>query len=225
MLGYIYYVTFLIRRNNIFLRLSNYALYHDKLWQLIRKFETDFHLQFEHVSKVDIALDSTLDTSIAVYNMMKEDYSIDWVINGHRIYDRDATIKELFWTNSGSLNNPDANRSLYVKQSEGLTLNCYDKTCEVSDKFNNKYYQIGDWYYDEDNNLVEGDNIYRNETRLTRKSIINYTTGHHINDNQFLDMLQSPETLSEIFRNTSRKLIRWNKKGKSQDITTLISSC
>ena len=218
--GYLYYETYLLRREKIYLRLANYTLYNEGYWQLLRDFETDCGLKFVHISKADIALDTTVDTSKLVYAMMKGFKSIEWVVNGHRVLDRNATIQKLFWTTSGSLNDPDKNRTLYVTQTEGLELCCYDKTTEIDDK-SLKFYQTGDWDYDEDD-IIEGDNIYRNEARLTRKNITNYLEGHHINDHQFRNLLQNMDTRLEIFRNLSRKMIRWNKDGRSQDILSLV---
>lgn len=220
--GYLYYETYLLRREKIYLRLANYTLYNESYWQLLQDFEKDCGLKFVHISKVDIALDTTVDTSKVVYNMMKGLKCVEWVVNGHRVLDRDATIKKLFWTTSGSLNDPDKNRTLYVTQTEGLELCCYDKTTEIDDK-SLKFYQTGDWDYDEDD-IIEGDNIYRNEARLTRKNITNYLEGHHINDHQFRNLLQNMDTRLEIFRNLSRKMIRWNKDGRSQDILSLVTT-
>ena len=220
--GYLYYETYLLRRDKIYLRLVNYILYNEDYWQLLQDFENDCGLKFVHTSKVDIALDTTVDTSKVVYRMMKDQKSIEWIVNGRRVLDRNATIKKLFWTTSGSLNDPDKNRTLYVTQTEGLEQCCYDKTTEINDK-SLKFYQTGDWDYDEDD-IVEGDNIYRNEVRLTRKNIINYLEGHHINDREFMNLLQNMDARQEIFRNISRKLIRWNKDGRSQDITSLVTT-
>ena len=220
--GYLYYETYLLRREKIYLRLVNYILYNEDYWQLLQDFENDCGLKFVHISKVDVALDTTVDTSKVVYNMMKSQKSIEWIVNGHRVINRDITVKKLFWVTSGSLNEPDKNRTLYVTQTEGLELCCYDKTTEIDEK-SFKYYQTGDWDYEEDD-IVEGDIIYRNETRLTRKNIISYLEGHHINDHQFRDLLQNMETRLEIFRNICRKLIRWNKDGRSQDIMSLVTT-
>ena len=219
-LGHIYYQTYLLRRDKLYLRMANYALYDESFWELIQAFEHDFGLRFVHVSKVDIALDSPVNTSNVVYNLMKQDKSIDWVINGHRVMDRNKTVKKLFWTTSGSIENPDLNRSLYITQTEGLTLNCYDKTTEIEAK-SNKYYQTGDWGLENDGE-TESDAIYRSETRMSRKDVINYTESHSISDVQFRSELQNLETRFEIFRTLSRKLIRWNKDGRSRDITTLV---
>lgn len=219
-LGHIYYQTYLLRRDKLYLRIANYALYDESFWELIQLFEHDFGLRFLHVSKVDIALDSPVNTSKVVYDLMKRDKSIEWVINGHRVIDRNITVKKLFWTVSGTIENPDLNRSLYISQTEGLTLNCYDKTVEIEAK-SNKYYQTGDWDMENDG-VKENDAIYRSETRMSRKDVINYTESHGINEVQFRGELQNLETRFEIFRNLSRKLIRWNKEGRSRDITTLV---
>ena len=221
--GFLYYVTYRRgREENIYLSLANYKLYDEGFWQELRSFETDFGLSFVHVSKVDIALDGVVDTSKVIYNLMKRDKSIDWVINGHRIVDRNATIKKLFWILSGSLDNPDANRVLYIKQKEGLTINCYCKTIEIEDK-SQKYYQIGDWEVGE-NGILDDDSIYRNEIRLTRKDIGHYIKLHGMDELQFRNSLEDKDCRFNCFREFCRKLIRWNRNGKSQDITTLVQN-
>lgn len=221
--GYIYYETYLLKRDKIYLRLNNQLLYSDYYWDRIKAFERDFGLTFVCISKADIAIDSTIDTSKVVYKLMRWHREIDWVVNGRRITDRNKTIDKLFWANSGSLNDPDRNRSLYVKQAEGLTLNAYNKTIEIVDK-SYKFYQTWDWELDDEGLLdyVEDVNIFRNEIRLGRKNIINYIESHGIDDNQFREIIKDPIGRFNVFRELVRQMIRWNDGGKSHDITTLI---
>lgn len=223
--AFLYYETYLLKRDKIYLRLNNRVLYSDYYWDRIKAFERDFGLTFVNISKADIAIDSTIDTSKVIYRLMRWHPEIDWVVNGRRITDRDKTIDKLFWANSGSLNDPDANRSLYVKQAEGLTLNAYNKTIEIVDK-SYKYYQTGDWEYGDDGLLdyVEDEYIFRNEIRLVRKNIINYNDGHGLDDNQFREMMENPNGRFQVFVDLSRQMIRWTDGGKSHDISTLISA-
>lgn len=217
--GYLYFETYQLRRNNIYFRADNRALYGDNFWQKLHELEEVCGLNYVHVSKVDIALDSSINTSERIYNQIKRNKTISWVINGRCIKSRQVRIKNLFWVTAGSLENPEIYRNLYIKQAEGLCLCCYNKTVEIHEK-SFKEYQTSDWWDNDDFCIDE--NIYRNEVRLNRKNIIDYNEGHHLNDVEFRARLLDSNSLLETFKNVSRKLIRWRMEKVIIDIPTMI---
>ena len=222
--GYLYFETYLLKRDKVYLKVSNKLLYDEEsLWSSIRAFQKDFDLTFSHVSKVDLAVDGFIDVSQYIYQRMKRNPEIDWVINGKAITDRNASINKLFFVVNGSLNNPDKNKNLYVKQSEGLTLNCYDKTTEVVDK-SHKYFQTCNFEIGDDGlyEYVEEDKIYRNEIRLTRKNIDNFMACKNLTDDQFFTMLQTQDGRNSIFDDISRRMIRWHRFGEVFGILSLV---
>ena len=224
--GYLYFETYLLKRDYIYLRLSNILLYEEEtLWSSIRAFQKEFNLTFAHVSKVDLAVDGFIDVSQYIYQRMKRNPEIEWVINGKAITDRNATINKLFFVVSGSLNNPDKNKNLYVKQSEGLTLNCYDKTTEVVDK-SRKYFQTCSFEMGDDGlyEFVEEDKLYRNEIRLSRKNIDDIKTCKHLTDDQFFNMIQTQADRDALFDYVSKRMIRWHRFSETFGILSLVKS-
>ena len=218
-LGHVYYQTYLLNRDYIYLRLSNKCLYSGDVWTLIHKFRTDFSLQMRYVSKLDIAIDSAVDVGNTLYEKMRNDLSITWVVNGRKIYDRDASIKNLFWVASGTLNDPTKNKSLYVKQEQGFTQVSYDKTLEISES-SGKRYQIDSSREPE---LWSTDGyIFRNEIRLDRMCIIKYIDNRGINDEELFDLIQSSQYRDAMFALLTQRLIRWWEKGKLTNIADLI---
>ncbi len=224
--GYLYFETYLLKRDHIYLKLSNRFLYDEKsLWSSISAFQKDFNLTFTHVSKVDLAVDGVIDVSQYIYQRMKRNPEIEWVVNGKAIMDRNATISKLFFVVNGSLNNPDKNKNLYVKQSEGLTLNCYDKTTEVVDK-SHKYFQVASFEIGDDDlyEYVEEDKFYRKEIRLIRKNIDNYMACKGLTDDEFFTMLQTQDGRDTIFDDISRRMIRWRRLGEMFGILSLVKN-
>lgn len=219
-LGFVYYQTYLLNRDFIYLRISNKCLYSEDVWQLIQKFITDFSLQFQYVSKLDIAIDSKVDVGNILYNNMKDDPSITWVVNGRKVHDRDATMEQIFWLASGSLNDPIKNKSLYIKQEQGLSQVAYDKTLEINERSGKRYQIVNNsepelWSNDE--------LIYRNEIRLDRMCIIKYLNNRGITDNELFNLIQSAEYRYSMFELLTQRLIRWRKNGRLTNIAELVS--
>lgn len=218
-LGHIYYQTYLLNRDYIYLRINNKCLYSEGVWTLIQKFRTDFSLRLHYVSKLDLAIDSTVDVGNILYGKMRNDPSIIWVVNGRKIHDRDTTIKNLFWVASGTLNDPTKNKSLYVKQEQGFTQVSYDKTLEISES-SGKRYQIDTSREPE---LWSTDGyVFRNEIRLDRMCIIKYINYRGINDEEFFDLIQSAEYRAAMFSYLTQRMIRWWEDGKLTNISDLI---
>ena len=217
-LGYIYFQTYLLNRDNIYLRISNQTLYSENLWTLIQKFITDFSLQMRYVSKLDIAIDSHIDIGSGIYDAMKNDHSITWLVNGRKILNRDETIKELFWVMSGSLNDPSKNKAMYIKQQQGPSQVSYNKTIEISDS-NAKMYQIKK----EDGLWSHNDYIYRNEIRLDRMCIIKYIERAKINDMQLFRLIRDENYRDELYKDITQRMIRWWKDGKLKTILDLVT--
>ena len=211
--GYIYYQTYLLNRDHIYLRVSNKLLYSEDVWEIIQQFTDDFHLDMRYVSKLDIAVDSPVNVSETIYTKMKDDPRITWIINGRKITDRDATLQRIFWNASGSLNDPIRNKTLNVKQEQGVTQVSYNKTTEICDK-SGKFYQIDEipelWSKDE--------YIYRNEVRLDRMCIIKYKDSHRMDDAQLYRYIQDEDNRDKMFTQISQRMIRWWEDGRLTNI-------
>lgn len=222
--GYIYFETYLLQRDYIYLRVDNKQLYYYDLWKAIDKFMADFDLHLAYVSKLDIAIDSEIDTSKIIFSLMKRRKDITWILNGRKIQDRDKTIKQLFWVTSGSLNSPDANKTLYVTQKEGLKMVCYDKRQEIVDKDCRKFYQRYEEYESSDGllGLVESAN-YRNEIRLNRKNIVTYMESHGLSDKQLFKLIRSEASRGLIFMTLSGAMLRWWDNGEIMSAYSLIT--
>lgn len=204
-IGYLYWETYQLNRNeHIYFKAINNILYAD--WNTtINELMKNLKLEFSHISKLDVCVDTPKHIVRNLRNKMK-DKSIIWVINGRKVTNTKKNIKGGIWVlplNIEGLNEED--RSLYIEQEEGLRLAIYDKTREIEEK-SNKYYIIEE----EEQKVTD---IYRAEVRLQRKHINDILKAKDITDEDLYELIQDKENLKAIFDEVSRKMLRfWYKK-------------
>lgn len=202
-IGYLYWETYQMNRNeHIYFRASNEILYDD--WNATTSgLMKSLNLEFSHISKLDVCIDTPKHIVRNLRNKMK-DKSIIWVINGRKVTNTKKNIKGGIWVlplNIEGLHEED--RSLYIEQEEGLRLAIYDKSREIEEKSNKLYIE-------EDRN--ESD-IYRAEVRLQRKHISDILKTKNITDQDLYKLIKDKENLKAIFDEVSRKMLRfWYKK-------------
>lgn len=219
---HVYWQTYLMKRDYIYIRISNKTLYKDDLWDLLADFIDSTGLKFDHVSKLDICEDCDRDLIKTLERKFK-DHDITWVVNNRKVNNRTKPIKGAMWIEGVQLEG-ESKRTLIVKQKEGMTLAIYNKAQEIIEKGNAKDYIADYWTIDEvlQGTAIEDKNMWRAEVRMNRKNIIDLMNKGGINDTDLLIMIQDKANQERIFDTQSRAILRWHEGKKLRGIADLI---
>lgn len=159
--GNLYYGSYNINRQKIYLMVSNEIFYLNQL-NLIISFQTELNLVFNQISRIDLALDCNINVVNKFYKLLKNEDLEIIILN--KSYALNENINDILHLSTGTRNNIHKFKSFYIQNKEkGLILNCYDKRKEILDNNNSKSYILNDFNYK---------NVFRIEVRTNHHLLI-----------------------------------------------------
>lgn len=168
--AYMYHGRYGDDSNFIWLKVENKVLYNQpQLHNLIKDILTILPIEFNNITKLDLAKDFIKNTVYTIKRLMK-DSEIKTIINGKVVKDRREVVQEMitiYQTSLERIKNP----SLKICQAEavrnkvkGITVQAYNKKAEL-DNSNKEY--ISEFY-------GSPKNLHRLEVRLNSNEIKDY---------------------------------------------------
>lgn len=153
----------------------------------------NLNLKINNFKQIDIAIDSYKhNVEQAIRRNLKDKNNIVRLFKPI-IKDRDMTLKQITYYNSGSLNNPYQLRSILIKSKDGRKeLACYDKKEEI-DKVSKKDYILK--FHQEQNPKCK--KVYRAEIRFQYEELRRYIK--KIKRPIVFDDLLDPQFLNNMF--------------------------
>lgn len=149
-LGKFYFGTISPHRQEMYLLVRNKILY--VAFQLVFEFEEDIHKHYKNfrhrrVSKLDIALDTDRNI-INRYMYTLRDNRLTLIVNGKKVKDRDAELRNQFIIYQGSLNDPKRYGEFVIKGYRNIAMKGYNKSHEIeSNDFEKEYIQKAVGFY------------------------------------------------------------------------------
>ena len=163
-------------------------------------------LEPHNITAMDLCLDTSFNVSKSLRQLIKNK-SIDTILNGTKVKDRDEDRPEITYVYSGSLNK-DKYLTVNVKQrnamkdkARGVTLTVYDKQAEICNSSGKDY--ILDFY-------GNPSKLYRTEVHLNNQEVKDYLDGRGLNLNCYMI---DEVLLEEMFFHHLNSVIRF-KDGK-----------
>lgn len=194
-----------------YLTIYNECLY-NRQWLLYKQITERLHLTISHITRLDIARDTTTDPT-RKYLRIVSDPSHEIIINGKLVKDRDKLLRSPYFISTGTLNNPMQQHSIYL-QSEDKTLIArgYCKTNEVK-QHSGKQYQLHD---------EEGKPLYRLEVSIGGKQLRKHdeelmqtdeTPIFARNETPLLQRIEHPNQLGKLYYQYLQRLFRYSRHG------------
>ncbi len=211
-------------RNYGYLTLNNETLYNGD-WRLYKQAINDLELEINHISKLDLAYDSTINPTKKYLQIIK-DIENEIIINGVKINNRNVLLQTPYFISYGTLNEPLKYPQIhFATQDKSTTIKVYNKSEEVE---NSKKSYIKETFKSIKNE--ENKPIYRCEVSLNTHSI-NRIIEEVVKENDLdceeeglsilLERLESNDYLLQLHKTSMMRLIRYSHKGKKRK--TLLS--
>ena len=208
--GNLYFGSYNINRQLIYISITNENLYNDK-FKYIVNLQEQLNLEFHQISRIDFANDCNINAVNKFYKLLKnEDYDIIILNKSIKI---DDNINDLLNISQGTRKNIHKFKSFYIQNKEkGLVLNCYDKKKEIEDNNNAKSYILDHFNYKE---------VYRIEVRTNHHLLIDSLNSLGFTDDYLYYIIINSifDELYLLFENLLNRLIRIKYK---KDVYSLI---
>ncbi|MCM1141089.1 MAG: hypothetical protein NC453_21180 [Muribaculum sp.] len=200
------------------LTLLNNTLYNDD-WKLYKQAIKDLQLTINHISKLDIAYDSTINPTKRYLDIIK-DKENEIIINGVKVKERNQLLESPYFNVKGTLDEPFKYPKIYFCTMDKSTLiRNYNKSKEIENSSHKEY--IKNKFKDIKNS--EHKDIYRCEVSLTSHSInriLEDISKHNNLDVEtdalaiFLNQIEDPAYLLQLHKEAAFRLFRYSHKGK-----------
>lgn len=203
-----------------YLTLLNKTLYNGD-WKLYKQAVKDLQLVINHISKLDIAYDSTINPTKRYLEIIRDKQN-EIIINGDKITDRNKLLESPYFVVKGTLEEPFKYPKIYFCTMDKSTIvRNYNKSDEI-EKHSHKEY-IKEMFKDiKDSDIKD---IYRCEVSLTTHSInriLNDIVKQNNLDvetdalNIFLNQLEDPAYLLQLHKDSMFRLFRYSHKNKKR---------
>lgn len=173
----------------------------------------DLGLKFNHITRIDIALDCSVNVISKVRTLIKnhQQKGLELIFNNRKVTDPERVLegwKEIY---SRTCNKLIKNPSIYLQQRDenAPELVIYDKAREIAEESGKNY--ISEW------NAL-GKRCYRTEIRLKRKTLQKYLNQYPLTEGFELTEIQEPQTLYDIWQTFTHRIIHFTNPA---DRTTL----
>lgn len=218
LIGLLFWGSYNKNRSNVYFCYENESLYYDKEYLLYCRFyiEEALGLKFKQISKLDIAIDSTVNIVTRFYKIFRdESYSI--ILNGKKLPpDMDVDITDIVGHYYGSRRHPYRRKSFHIRNnsaSHDLQMVGYNKSLEIAAQSDKKYIEKAAGFGD----------IHRLEVRCSsHKRIKKVLDDIGWMEEDLYSKLQIEEYRLYLFENISNRLIRFSKKRKTYSLTDVI---
>lgn len=215
LIGLLYWGSFNKNRQKIYFSYSNEALYDDFLLASRFYIEEALGLNFENISKIDIAIDANVNVVKRFYKIYR-DSTYDLILNGRKVTsDMDAYISDVEGHYVGSRNKPYKHKTFYVhNRDRSLELRAYNKSLEIQEESGKTYIE----------HHVGFGNLYRLEVSCKNHKQISKSLnalGIKYEDDIFCKLQFNPFLFS-LFEEINKRLIRFSVNRKAYSLTELI---
>lgn len=211
--GYMYFGSYNYNKQHIYISVFNEQLYKNNLF-VLQNIQETFNLQFNSISKLDLALDYDYNIINGFYKILKEKEINLIILNKKESNEKE--LKNLLHVSTGTRNNIHKYKSFYINNKEkGLTLNCYDKLKEIEDNNNTKQY-IKDY--------LGFKKIYRIEVRVNHNILNDTLVKLGYTDDYILLCIinRINDELFEVYKNLLYRLIHLEYKKKPYSIIDIL---
>ena len=215
--GDLFFETYNIYRQNVYIMVSNKILYNDFLSALIPEIPEVLELTFIRISKLDIAMDFNFNV-IRPFNSLFKDEKLHLILNGKKVKTMQERLPNVLTLCTGSRKNPLKNRTPFIKNKNGsLEFTAYDKNKEIEES-NKTYIQ----------EKLGFDKVYRFEVRAKNYHALKDTFNFLISKNEVIDdlhllcLLQDQRTLTELFELFVDRLFRFTYKRQKVDLLNFL---
>lgn len=213
--GLLQFETYAYRANKYaYLTIYNECLY-NRQWLLYKQITERLHLTISHITRLDIARDTTTDPA-RKYLRIASDPSNEIIINGKMVKDRDILLHSPYFISTGTLNSPMQQHSIYLhSEDKTLIARGYSKTNEVK-QHSGKQYQLHD---------EEGKPLYRLEVSIGAKQLKKHdaelfqtddTPIYNRNETPLLQRIEYPNLLGKLYYQYLRRLFRYSRHGQKR---------
>ncbi len=197
-----------------YLTIYNEHLY-NRQWLLYKAITERLHLTISHITRLDIARDTTTDPC-KKYLRIVSDPTNEIIINGKKVTDRNKLLHSPYFISTGTLNNPMQHHSIYLaSDNKTLMARGYCKTDEVR-QHSAKQYQLPD---------DEGKPLYRLEVSISGRQLkpqdaelfkTDETPIYMRNETPLLQRIEHPNQLGKIYNQYLHRLFRYSRHGEKR---------
>lgn len=214
-IGTLYFGSFNVNRQDVYLVYDNAALYDDYLLACRFYVEEALGLEYKRISKIDVALDTNINI-VRRYNCISRDETYNLVILDRAYKDMNIDVDEVLHFASGTRRRPMKNRSFSIGNKDNtLLVRCYNKSLEM-EKSEKDYIP----------NISGEMPMYRIEVKIGNHKNITKTLrilGVSIAEELYSN-LQNEEFLFSLFLATLDRLIRLRKGRKVYNLIDVLMS-
>lgn len=186
------------------LSFENKALYDGRFEQLYFKLITSLYLQFNNITKIELALDSTYSINKIAYRYIKNK-NLEIMINGI-VVDRKEKLN-LYYNSITTANRViehfiqiENKKYIHNAKHKGMSLKSYDKQQEIVDNNNEKEYILEKYGCPS--------KLYRLEITLSGEAAMKYLNCNRIEAEK---LMFNSDQLQVMFFTHINRLLRWRK--------------
>nr|WP_303917366.1 hypothetical protein [Bacteroides intestinalis] len=212
--GSLYFGSYNINRQKIYISVDNRMLYTNNL-SILYTISEELNLEINSISKLDLALDFTTNIVSKFYRLLKN-RDLNFIILNKKYVINDE-VKNLFTISNGTRTNIHRNKSFYIQNREkGLTLCGYNKIKEILDNNNEKQYI---------KELINSNRIYRLEIRTNHSLLLDSLKKIGFTDLYLYQILISRDNseLFVLYNHLLNRLIRLEYENKIYSLLDFIS--
>lgn len=173
----------------------------------------DLGLEFNNISTLEIAKDSTRNYVTAIQKFIRDFANYEMFVNGHIVKDETATIPNYKKVYSSSRKKMSRIPSLYFGQSDGPEIKIYDKRREMAEKERAKLDYIPQWL-----NFGEDTPIYRAEVTFHNRDIREYMARIGVVGEEAIFALSSMGKMADMWRYGADRLLFFRDRATGANI-------
>ncbi len=188
----------------VWVSFENKALYDGRFEQLYFKLITSLYLQFNNITKIELALDSTYSINKIAYRYIKNK-NLEIMINGI-VVDRKEKLN-LYYNSITTANRViehfiqiENKKYIHNAKHKGMSLKSYDKQQEIVDNNNEKEYILEKYGCPS--------KLYRLEITLSGEAAMEYVNRYRIDCEK---LMFNSDQLQVMFFTHINRLLRWRK--------------
>lgn len=172
--------------------------------------EDTLGLVFNNITKMEIAIDSTINFPKKLLKMIRnKDYTP--IVMGTKITDREQIIEDILYISIGTLDRIKERNILIGRQKEKIQLNAYNKLREIQSSSHKNYIN------DANDNPAK---LFRLEVRVGADPLREFLKNENITYNPM--MFTNTDWLWLFFLTFADRVLRFSKGGKSHSIIDLL---
>ncbi len=212
--GSLYFGSYNINRQNIYVSVNNRMLYTNNL-SILYNIGEELNLEINSISKLDLALDFTTNIVSKFYNLLKN-RDLNFIILNKK-YMINEEVKNLFTISNGTRTNIHKNKSFYIQNREkGLTLCGYNKIKEILDNNSEKEYI---------KELISSNKIFRLEVRTNHSLLLDSLKKIGFTDVYLFQILINRDNIElfVLYNHLLNRLIRIEYNNKIYSLLDFIS--